>query len=140
MTRGNPTIRWGVRPVVPRFQQEGFWEENFYLNNTARGRSRPFPTPCPFLEIHHRRQPHSLPCCLPAGFGYVAPNAQFPLRLKSPPLCIPNPPQYLPPPSPILKIKTPGLKIPPQSPLTLRRVTPLRPIAAPLKLTFYLLL
>ena len=75
-----------------------------------------------------------------AGLGYVAPNAQFPLRLNSLPPHAPNPPQYVPPLLPLLKIKTPGLKVPPQSPLTLRRVAPLKPIAAPLKLTFYLLL
>ena len=33
-----------------------------------------------------------------AGFGYVAPNAQFPPRLNSLPLCASNPPQYVPPP------------------------------------------
>ena len=131
----------GIRPVVPRLQHwDGFWEENFYLNNTTRGRSRLFTTPQPFSEIHHRRQPHSLSCCMAAGFGYVAPNAQFPLRLNSLPLHAPNPPQYVPPPPPLLKIKIPGLKVPPQSPLTLRRATPLMPILEPLKLTFYLLL
>ena len=52
---------------------------NFSYN--ARGRSRSFPTPPPNI---FRSQPHSQPCCLTAGFGYVAPNAQFPLRLNSP--------------------------------------------------------
>ena len=96
-----PLLGRGIRPVVPRFQHwDGLQEENFYLNNMARGRSRPFPTPQPFLEIYHRRQPHSLRCCMAAGFGYVAPNAWFPLRLNSPTLRAPNPPQYVPPPPP----------------------------------------
>ena len=93
-----PLLGRGIRPVVPRFQHwDGFREENFYLNNMARGRIRPFPPPQPFLEIHHRRQPHSMPCCMAAGFGYMAPNAQFPPRLNSLPLHAPNPPQYVPP-------------------------------------------
>ena len=46
----------GIRPVVvvPSFEHfGGFWEEYYYLDNTLRGRSRPFPTPHPFLQIHH---------------------------------------------------------------------------------------
>ena len=129
-----PLLGRGIRPMVPRFQQwDGFQEENFNFNYMARERSRSFPTPQPFLQIHCRRQLHSLPCCLAAGFGHVAPNAQFPLRLNCPPLHAPNPPHYVPPLLPLLKIKTLRLKVPPQSPLTLRMVTPLKPIAAPLK-------
>ena len=87
-----PLLDRGIRPMVPRFQQwEGLREEDFYLYNMARGRSRPFPTPQQFLQMHYRTHPHSLPHCLAAGFGHVAPNAQFPPRLNSPPLHTPNP-------------------------------------------------
>ena len=73
-----PPAGRGIRPVVPRVGHwEGFQEENFYLSNTVRGRSRPFPAPQPFLQIHHRHQPHSLPHCLTGGFGYVAPNVHL---------------------------------------------------------------
>ena len=93
-----PLIGRGIRPVVPWFQH---WDRvpggnNYNYNYSTRGRSRSFPAPQPYLEI--RRQPHSLPHCLAAGFGHVAPNAQFPPRLNSPPLCAPNPPHYVPPP------------------------------------------
>ena len=97
-----PLLGRGIRPVLPRFQHwDQFQEENFYLNNTARGRSRLFPTPQPFLEIYHRRQPHSLPHFMAAGFGYVAPNAWFPPRLNSLLLC-PQPTSIctIPPPPP----------------------------------------
>ena len=135
-----PLLGRGIRPMVPRFQQwDGFQAENFNFNHMARGRSRSFPTPQPFLQIHYRRRPHSLPCCLAAGFGHVAPNVQFP-RLNSPPLCAPNPHHYAPPLLPFLKIKNLRLKVPPQSPLTLRKVTPLKPIVEPLKLTYFILL
>ena len=43
-----------------------------------------------------------------AGFGYVAPNAWFPPRLNSLPLCAPNPPQYVPPPPPPPQNQDPG--------------------------------
>ena len=47
-----PLLGRAIRPVVPRLQHwDGFWEENFYLKTMARGRSRLFPTPQPFLEI-----------------------------------------------------------------------------------------
>ena len=74
-----PPAGRGIRPIVPRYGHwGGFWEENFYLNNTARGRSRPFPAPQPFIQIHHRFQPHSLPCCLAHGLGgYADPNVPF---------------------------------------------------------------
>ena len=70
-----PLIGRGIRPFVPRFNH---WERAPEGNNfgyCTRGRSRSFPAPQP-LDI--RRQPHSQPCCLAAGFGYVAQNAQFP--------------------------------------------------------------
>ena len=66
-----PLIGRGIRPIVPRFNH---WERVPGGNNFrcyARGRSRSFPAPQP-LDI--RRQPHSQPCCLAAGFGYVAQN------------------------------------------------------------------
>ena len=76
-----PPAGKGIRPVVPRFEHfGGFQEENFYLDNTARGRSRSFPACWPFIQIHHRFQPHSLPCCLAHGFGgYADPNVPSPL-------------------------------------------------------------
>ena len=95
-----PPAGRGIRPIVPRFEHwGGLWEENFYLNNTARGRSRPFPAPQPFIQIHHRYQPHSLPHCLTGGFGYVGPNIHFP-RINNPPPWAPNPQQYVQPPPP----------------------------------------
>ena len=97
-----PLLGRGIRPVVLWFQQwDGFWEENFNYNYMARGRSRSFPAPQPYLEIHYRRQPHSLPHCMAAGFGHVAPNAQFLPRLNCPPLHAPNPPHYVPLPPPL---------------------------------------
>ena len=70
-----PLIGRGIRPIVPRFNhcERALGGNN--LGYCARGRSRSFPAPQP-LDI--RRQPHSQPCCLAAGFGYVAQNAQFP--------------------------------------------------------------
>ena len=70
----NPFIGRGIRPVVPRFVH---WERvpgNNNNVNAAQGRSRSFPVP---PQPNIRRQPHSQPCCLVAGFGYVAPNAKF---------------------------------------------------------------
>ena len=94
-----PLLGRGIRPVVLWFQHwDGFWEENFNYNYMARGRSRSFPAPQPYLEI--RRQPHSLPHCMAAGFGDVAPNSQFPPRLNCLPLHTPNPPHYVPSPPP----------------------------------------
>ena len=94
-----PLLGRGIMPVVPWFQHwDGFLEENHNYNYSARGRSRSFPASQPYLEI--RRQPHILPHCLAAGFGHVAPNAQFLPRLNCPPLYTPNPPHYVPPPSP----------------------------------------
>ena len=63
-----------IRPVVPRFI---YWERvpgNNNNVNAAQGRSRLFPAP-PLPDI--RRQHPSQPCCLMAGFGYVAPNVQL---------------------------------------------------------------
>ena len=51
-----PPAGRGIWPVVvvPRFEHfGGFWEESYYLDNTARGRSRPFPAPQQFIQIHH---------------------------------------------------------------------------------------
>ena len=95
-----PPAGRGIRPIVLRFEHwGGLWEENFYLNNTARGRSRPFPAPQPFIQIHHRYQPHSLPCCLTGGFGYVGPNIHFP-RINNPPPQAPEPTAICSTPSP----------------------------------------
>ena len=94
-----PPAGRGIRPIVPRFKHwGGLWEENFYLHNTARGRSRPFPAPRPFIQIHHRFQPHSLPCCLSGGFGcYADPNINFPRINNLLPQAL-NPQQYVQPP------------------------------------------
>ena len=114
-----PPAGRGIRPVVPRFEHwGGLREENFYLNNTARERSRPFPTTQPYLQIHHRYQLHSLPCC-------VGPNIHFP-GINNPPSWAPNPQQYVPP-LPLLKIRNQELKVPPQSPVTLRGQLPQSP-------------
>ena len=72
---GEEERRPGIRPVVPRFNH---WERVLGGNNFGcytRGRSRSFPALQP-LDI--RRQSHSQPHCLAAGFGYVAQNTQFP--------------------------------------------------------------
>ena len=46
-----PPAGRGIKPIVPRFKHwGGIWKENFYLNNTVRGRSRPFPAPWPFIK------------------------------------------------------------------------------------------
>ena len=120
-----PPAGRGIRPVVPRFEHfGGFQEENFYLNNMARGRSRPFPAPWPYIQIHHRFQPHSLPRCLACGFGgYADPNIPYSPRINNPLPQVPNPQQYVQP-LPLLKIRTQELKVPPQSPLTLRGTPP----------------
>ena len=96
-----PLLVGGLGPYLQDcYNGKRLWEENFYLN-TARGRSRPFLTPWPFLQIHHQYQPHSLPCCLTGRFGYVAPNVTFVPRLNNPPLCTLNQPHYVPPPAPL---------------------------------------
>ena len=96
-TRGN-TIGRGIRPIIPRFQHwDGFWEENFYPS--ARGRSRSYPIPWPFLQIHYCRQLHSLSHCLTGGFGHVVPSVHPP-RVNNLPPQAPNPYQYVPPPPP----------------------------------------
>ena len=120
--------------MVPRFNH---WERVPGNNNyryVAQGRSRSFPAP-PQPDI--RRQPHNQPCCLMAGFGYVAPNAQFPPRLNSLSPHVPNPPCHLPPPPflPKIRLILKELKVPPQE-LILRVVTPLMPIVAALKVLF----
>ena len=117
----------GIRPVVvvPRFEYfGGFREEKYYLDSTARGRNRPFPTPCPFLQIHHRFQLYSQPYCKARGFvGYANPNIPCSPRVNNPPLWVLNPRHYAPPP-PCYRIGIQGLKVPPQSPLTLRGMPP----------------
>ena len=135
-----PLLGRGIRPVVLWFQHwDGFWEENFNYNYMARGRSRSFPTPQPYLQIHYRRQPHSLPCCMAAGFGHVAPNAQSPPRLNCPPLCAPNPPLYVPTPPSLLQNQTDSKTESSFSESsdsefqTLRMVTPSKQNATPLK-------
>ena len=80
----NSFLERGISPVVPRFIH---WERvlgNSNNVNMAQGRSRSFPAP-PQAII--RRQPHNQPCCLTAGFGYVAPNTQFPPRFNPHPPC-----------------------------------------------------
>ena len=96
-----PLLGRGIRPVVLQFQHwDGFWEENFNYNYMARGRSRSFPTPQPYLEIHYRRQPHSLPHCMAAGFGHVAPNAQVSPKIELPTTLHPQPTSLCTTPSP----------------------------------------
>ena len=120
----SPFFGRGIVPLVPRLNQ---WERVPGRNNNinmTRGRSRSFLAPQ--LNIF-RQQPHSQPCCLTAGFGYVAPNACFPSRINPPSCPTFNPPCpcqnccpcHLPPPPPKMIPK-----IPPQSLLTLRMVTP----------------
>ena len=131
----NPLIGSGIRPLVPRFNHwEGFLGNNNY-RYVAQGRSRSFPAP---PQLDKRRQPHNQPCCLTAGFGYVAPNAQFPPRLNFPSPHVPNPPCHLPCPLlplPKIRLTQKKPKVPPQD-LILRVVTPLRPIVAALKVLF----
>ena len=110
---GEEEMRPGVKPflgrrsipVVPRFNH---WEGVPGRNNNCnimRGRSRSFPV-SPQNAI--RQQPHSQPCCLTAGFGYVAPNAHFPSGINPPShptFNLPCPcqnccPCHLPPPPP----------------------------------------
>ena len=100
-----PLLGRGIRPVVPQFQHwdRVLGENNYNYNYSARGRSRSFPAPQPYLEI--RRQLHSLPHCLAAGFAHVAPNTQFLPRLNSLPLHAPNPPCNVPPLLSLLKIR-----------------------------------
>ena len=77
----NPFLGRGYIQVVPRFNQ---WERVPGRNsniNMVRGRSRSFPVSPPNI---FRQQPHSQPCFLTAGFGYVAPNAHFPSRNQPP--------------------------------------------------------
>ena len=130
----NPLIGRGIRPMVPRFNHwEGVPGNNNY-RYAAQWRSRSFPAT---LQLDIRRQPHSQPHCLTAGFGYVVPNAQFLPGLN-----------YLSPMSlthlaiyhpllPLSKIRLTQKKpeVLPQDSI-LRVVTPLRPIAAALKVLF----
>ena len=97
-----PPAGRGIRPIVPRFEHfGGLQEENFYVSNTARERSRPFPAPHPFIQIHHTFQPHSISHCPTGGFGgYADPNVPFSPRINNPLLWAPNPQQYVQPPPP----------------------------------------
>ena len=123
----NPLLGRGIKPVVPRFVH---WERVPGHNNNlnmAQGRSRSFPTP-PQAII--RRQPHSQPCCLMAGFGYVTPNAQFPPTQAPHPAMLPTfplPARTVAPAISLLLHPFPKIKltpkVPPQSPLILRMVT-----------------
>ena len=100
-TKGN-SILGGIVPVEQREnQQERVPGRNDNINMT-RGRSRSYPAPPPNI---FRLQPHSQPCCLVAGFGYMAHSAQYPSRLNSPFPCVPNPPCQVPPLHPFLKTK-----------------------------------
>ena len=96
-----PLIGRGVGPVPPRLLSwERPWEENFHIT-LARGRSRPTYTSWPFLQIHHSCQPHSLPHCTVAGFGYADANIPCPPRVNNPGPCLSYPQPYvLPPPPP----------------------------------------
>ena len=124
-----PFLGRGIAPVEQREnQQERVPGRNGNIN-MARGRSRSYPAPPPNI---FRSQPHSQPCCLTVGFGYVAHNAQFPPRLNSPFPHVPNSPHQLPPLHPFPKSKIMP-KVPPQSLLTLRTVTLLKPIVAVLE-------
>ena len=95
-----PLIGRGVGPIPPRFLSwERLWEENFHVT-LARGRSRPTYTPQPFLQIHHSYQPHSLPHCTAAGFGYADPNILCPPRVNNPQPHLSYPQPYVLPPLP----------------------------------------
>ena len=107
----NPFLWRGIRPVVPRFIH---WERVQGCSNNvnmAHGRGRSFPAP-PQAII--KRQAHSQPCCLMAGFGYVAPNTQFQPRINPPSHCAPNLPCpcqnhcpcHFPPPPPLPQNQT----------------------------------
>ena len=72
----------GIVPVEPVVHQERVPGRNGNVN-MARGRSRSYPESPPNI---FRSQPHSQPCCLTAGLGYVASNAHFPSRIN-PPSC-----------------------------------------------------
>ena len=76
-----PFLGRGIVPgeARPNQQERVPGGNNFSYN--ARGRSRSFPASPPNI---FRSQPHSQLHCLTVGFSYVAPNAQFPLRLNSP--------------------------------------------------------
>ena len=96
-TRGKPFLRRGIIPIVPRIRHRERVPGRDINSNMLRGRSRSFPVP-PQNVI--RQQPHNQPCCLTAGFGYVAPNAHFPQRINPPSCPTFNPPcpWHLPPP------------------------------------------
>ena len=74
-----PFLGRGIIPVEPRLnQQERVPGKNGNIN-MARGRSRSYLAPPTNI---FRSQPHSQPCCLTAGSGYVAPNAHLPSKIN----------------------------------------------------------
>ena len=76
-----PLLGRGIVPVEPRLnQQERVPGRNGNIN-MARGRSRSYPAPPPNI---FRSQPHSQPCCLAVGLGYVASNAHLLSRINPP--------------------------------------------------------
>ena len=111
-----PLFGRGIVLVEPDMNQERVPGRNGNVN-MVRGRSRSYAAPQPNI---FRSQPHSQPCCLVAGFGYMAPNAQLPSRINPTSHHIPNLscpcqnhcPRHFPPPPTFPKTKmTP--KIPP---------------------------
>ena len=84
-----PFLGRGIVLAEPRSNQQERVPGRNSTINTVRGRSRSYPAPPPNI---FRSQPHSQPCCLTAGFGYVAPNAWFPSRFNSPSHHAFNPP------------------------------------------------
>ena len=100
-----PFLGRGIVTVEPRLNQERIPGRNGNIN-LARGRSRSYPAPPPNI---FRSQPHIQPCCLTAGFGYVAPNAHLPSRINppschtsnSPCPCQNHCPCHFPPPPPL---------------------------------------
>ena len=82
----NPNMGKGVISRFKHWERVPGRENN---NNMFMGRSRSFPVPPP-VEI--RRQPHTQPCCLTSGFGYMAPNSHFPQRINPLPCPTSTPP------------------------------------------------
>ena len=102
-----PFLGRGIVPVEPNLnQQERVPGRNGNIN-MARGRSRSYPAPPPNI---FRSQPHSQPCCLAMGLGYVASNACLLSRINPPSHCTSNSPCpcqnhcpcHFPPPPPLV--------------------------------------
>ena len=141
-----PFLGRGIVLADPRSNQQERVPGRNSTINTVRGRSRSYPAPPPNI---FGSQPHSQPCCLTLGLCYMAPNAWFPSSFNIPSHHVFNPPCpclnhytcHLPPLHPFSRSQI-ILKVLPQSLLTLRMVTPSKPIAAPLNYYstyFYLL-